>query len=117
MGDATRRAGELEAAVATPLDGTVAVAPGGIVSRQLLRRRGGNLTVFALDAGQSIEPHSSPYDAVVIPWEGEVELEIGGKAVVAHEGEAVLMPAGVPHGLRTARGVRFLLVMLRGEEG
>ena len=109
------RKGELEPAVALALDEAVTVAPGGIVSRQLLKRRGGNLTVFALDAGQTIEPHSSPYDAVVIPFEGEVELEIGDTVVVAREGEAVLMPAGVPHGLRCERAVRFVLVMLRGE--
>ncbi len=104
--------GGLESEKPLRLVDAVEIPEGGVVSRQLLKRGGGNLTLFAMQVGQSIEEHTSPYDAVVVVLEGRVEITIGGKAGTASPGEAVLMQAGIPHALAAAEDLKMLLVML-----
>ena len=87
--------------------------PNGIASRVLARATGGNVTLFALDAGQGLEEHTSPFDALVFVLEGALELTIGGASVRAVPGTVVRMPGGVPHALEAPEPARMLLVMLR----
>src|SRR5262245_10662660 len=103
----------LPAAQALPLAELVAPAVGGVVSRLLAKTPGGNVTLFAFDDGQGLEEHTSPFDALVLLLEGEMELTIGGKAVAALPATVVRMPGGVPHALKAIRTSRMLLVMLR----
>ena len=86
---------------------------GGIASRVLGRAAGGNLTLFAFDAGQGLTEHSSPFDAFVIVFEGSVTLTIGGTPVRATPGTIVRMPAKVPHAVDAIEQTRLLLIMLR----
>lgn len=85
----------------------------GVASRVLARTGGGNVTLFAFDAGQGLEEHTSPFDALVIVLEGAMMLTIGGAAVRATPGTIVRMPADVPHALEAPEPTRMLLVMLR----
>jgi quercetin dioxygenase-like cupin family protein len=85
----------------------------GIASRVLARTTGGNITLFAFDAGQGLEEHTSPFDALVLVLEGALELSIGGTSVRATPGTIVRMPGGVPHALEAPEPARMLLVMLR----
>ncbi len=85
----------------------------GIASRILAKTTGGNLTLFAFDAGQGLTEHTSPFEALVMVLEGACTLTIGGIAVQATPGTVVRMPAGVPHAVDAATAARFLLVMLR----
>jgi quercetin dioxygenase-like cupin family protein len=85
----------------------------GIASRVLARTTGGNLTLFAFDAGQGLEEHTSPFDALVLVLEGALALTIGGESVRATPGTIVRMPGGVPHALDAHEPTRMLLVMLR----
>ena len=85
----------------------------GIASRVLARTAGGNVTLFAFDAGQGLEEHTSPFDALVLVLEGELVLTIGGQEVRAAPGTIVRMPGGVPHALEAPGAARMLLVMLR----
>jgi quercetin dioxygenase-like cupin family protein len=89
----------------------------GIASRVLARTAGGNVTLFAFDAGQELEEHTSPFDALVMVLEGALALTIGGTQVSARPGTIVLMPGGVPHALRAPERARMLLVMLREPKG
>ena len=82
---------------------------GSIVSRTLVKKNGGTLTLFAFDAGQSLSEHSAPFDAVVQILDGEAELVIGGEKVPASAGQTVLMPADIPF--------KMLLVMIREVAG
>lgn len=84
-----------------------------IVSKTLIDRRGGSLTLFAFDAGQRLSEHTAPFDAVVQVLEGEVELVIGGKVVSARTGQWVIMPAKVPHAVRAIKPFKMLLTMIR----
>ena len=85
----------------------------GIASRVLARTAGGNVTLFAFDAGQGLEEHTSPFDALVLVLEGALDLRIGGAGVRATPGTIVRMPGGVPHALDAPEPTRMLLVMLR----
>ena len=85
----------------------------GIASRVLAKTSGGNLTLFAFDAGQGLTEHTSPFDAFVMVLEGRLILTIGGTPVDARPGTIVRMPAGVPHGLDAPEPARMLLLMLR----
>jgi len=103
----------LEAAEAVDLATLVTPTPRGIASRVLARTSGGNVTLFAFDAGQALEEHTSPFDALVLVLEGALSLTIGGRSVRATPGTVVRMPGGVPHALLAAESSRMLLVMLR----
>ena len=98
---------------ALSLSTLVTPTPGGIASRVLARTSGGNVTLFAFDAGQGLEEHTSPFDALVLALEGELRLTIGGTPVAAVPGTIVRMPGGVPHALEAPAAARMLLVMLR----
>lgn len=87
--------------------------PQGIASRVLARASGGNLTLFAFDAGQELAEHTAPFDALVLVLEGTMQLTIGGTPVRAVPGTIVRMPAGVPHALEAPEAARMLLIMLR----
>ena len=85
----------------------------GIASRVLAKTTGGNLTLFAFDAGQGLTEHTSPFDALVLVLEGSLDLTIGETAVRATPGTVVRMPAGTPHALEAHEACRMLLIMLR----
>ena len=74
---------------------------------------GGNLTLFAFDAGQGLTEHTSPFEALVMVLDGVLDLTIGGAPVRAAPGTIVRMPAGVPHAVEAPGAARMLLVMLR----
>jgi len=85
----------------------------GIASRVLAKSGGGNLTLFAFDAGQGLTEHTSPFDALVMVLEGALTLTIGGTPVRATPGTIVRMPAGVSHAVDAPEPTRMLLMMLR----
>jgi quercetin dioxygenase-like cupin family protein len=89
----------------------------GIASRVLARTTGGNLTLFAFDAGQELSEHTAPFDALVLVLEGTVTLTIGGATVRATPGTIVRMPAHIPHAVEAPEAARMLLIMLRDTAG
>jgi quercetin dioxygenase-like cupin family protein len=98
---------------AIDMAGFVDYAGGSVVSKTVLDKKAGTLTLFSFDQGQGLSEHTSPYDATVLVVEGEAALVIGGKTVVAKTGEMVIMPAGVPHALRAETRFKMLLIMIR----
>lgn len=95
------------------LHALITPTPHGIASRVLARTNGGNVTLFAFDAGQGLTEHTSPFDALVLVLEGSLTLTIGGSPVTATPGTIVRMPANVPHGLDAPEPARMLLLMLK----
>ncbi len=95
----------------------VAYAEHGIASRVLAKTSGGNVTLFAFDAGQGLSEHTAPFDALVFVLEGALALTIGGTPVAATPGTVVRMPANVPHALAATERAKMLLVMLREPSG
>ncbi|MBM3132113.1 MAG: cupin domain-containing protein [Chloroflexi bacterium] len=106
---------QLAAAQAVDLAGSIDYAPGSVVSKTLVDKKVGTLTLFSFDAGQGLSEHSAPFDALVQVLDGEVEIIIGGKPVRATAGQIVRMPANVPHALRGIKPFKMLLTMIRSE--
>ncbi|MDD5676821.1 MAG: cupin domain-containing protein [Kiritimatiellae bacterium] len=86
---------------------------GSVVSKTLIDKKIGTLTLFAFDAGQGLSEHTAPYDAVVQILDGEAELVIAGQTVKARTGELVIMPSKVPHAMRAVQRFKMLLTMIR----
>jgi quercetin dioxygenase-like cupin family protein len=91
----------------------VQYSSGAIVSKTLLDKKTGTLTLFAFDEGQGLSEHTSPYDATVLVLDGRGTMVIGGQKVQAGTGEMVIMPAGVPHDVRAESRFKMLLIMIR----
>lgn len=87
----------------------------GTASRMLSRTSGGNITLFAFDAGQALAEHTSPFEAFVMVLEGALSLTVGGTVVAATPGTIVRMPAHVPHAVDAAVAAKMMLVMLRDQ--
>jgi quercetin dioxygenase-like cupin family protein len=103
----------LPAGEALPLATLITPTAHGIASRVLAKSAGGNVTLFAFDAGEGLTEHTSPFDALAIVIEGTLTITIGGTPVDAAAGTIVRMPAEVPHALEAPAAARMLLVMLR----
>jgi len=119
MAEDAKRQPETASAGLTPaapqrLDELIDYAPGSVVSRTLIKRPVGTVTLFSFDAGQGLSEHTAPFDALVQILDGRAEIAIGGKVVATAAGQTVLMPAGVPHSLHAAERFKMLLVMIRG---
>ena len=86
---------------------------GGIVSKQIIKKTNGNITLFAFDKDESLTEHTSPFDAVVYMVEGEMEIKIGGNPYNVKSGEILIMPPDVPHGLKALVKSKMLLTMIK----
>ena len=86
---------------------------GAVVSRTLLKRGGGTVTLFAFDQGQGLSEHTSPFDAVVHVLDGEAEVVIAGTTHQLSVGELIVMPAHQPHSLNARSPFKMLLTMIR----
>ena len=91
----------------------IEVQPGGVVSRILLKRKSGNITLFAFDAGQELSERTAPFDALVQVLQGEAKITIAGHCTTVRAGEALLLPAGKPHSVQAPVELRMLLTMIR----
>jgi quercetin dioxygenase-like cupin family protein len=86
---------------------------GSVVSRTLIDKKIGTLTLFAFDQGQGLSEHTAPYDAFVQVLDGSAAITIGGKEQQVDAGQMIIMPANVPHSLRAEQPFKMLLVMIR----
>jgi len=84
-----------------------------IVSKQILKKPNGNITLFAFDKDESLTEHTSPYEAVVYMVDGEMEIKIGGNPYNVKAGEIIVMPPDVPHGLKATIKSKMLLTMIK----
>ena len=84
-----------------------------IVSKTILDKPVGTITLFAFDKGQKLSEHTAPYDAVVQVVAGKAKLKVGGKDVTAEKGQIIIMPANVPHAVIAEEKFKMLLTMIR----
>ena len=84
-----------------------------VVSRTLIDKKTGTVTLFAFDEGEGLSEHMAPFDALVHVIDGEAEVVIAGKKMSVKEGEVVMMPANKPHALRAPKRFKMLLTMVR----
>ncbi len=86
---------------------------GSIVSKQIIKKPNGNITLFAFDKDESLTEHTSPYEAVVYVIDGEMGITIGGNPYNVKAGEIIVMPPNVSHGLKATIKSKMLLSMIK----
>ena len=86
---------------------------GSIVSRTIIDRKTGTVTMFAFDEGRGLSEHTTPFDALVHLLDGEAEIIISGKTFLLREGEIITMPANEPHAVRAVKRFKMILTMIR----
>jgi len=111
----TKDSTRFEKLVAMPgaLAGLVDYQDGSVVSKTLIGKKTGTVTLFAFDEGQALSEHSAPFDATVCLVDGEAEMTVSGKAFRMGAGEIVILPANEPHGVRAVKKFKMLLIMIR----
>ena len=95
------------------LAGLAEYQAGAIVSRTLIKKATGTVTLFAFDAGQELSEHTAPFDALVQVLDGEAEITISGSPLRVTAGRMVIMPAEKPHAVKAVKRFKMLLVMVR----
>ncbi len=99
--------------LAQPLNEQIAVQTGAVVSRMLLKKKSGNVTLFAFDEGEGLSEHKAPFDALVYTVQGSARITVGGETSTLAEGDFVIFPADVPHAVTAQVPFKMLLIMLR----
>lgn len=95
------------------LSSLVDVQPGAVVSREVISKPQGTVSIFAFDEGEGLSEHAAPFDALVYAVEGRVRITLGGEPHEVGEGEMIIMPAGVPHALTALTPFKMMLVLVR----
>lgn len=89
---------------------------GSVVSREIVRKDTGTITLFAFDRGEGLSEHTAPFDAVVYIVDGTARIWIEGKAQTVKKGQMIIMPAGKPHALKAVQRFKMLLIMIRKKD-
>ncbi len=95
-------------------DASVEYATNSVVSKTLVKKDIGTITLFSFDKGQALSEHSAPYDALIQVMEGSAEIFINKQKHVLKTGESIIMPANIPHAVNAAERFKMLLTMIRG---
>ena len=93
----------------------IAYADDSVVSKTILKKDSGNVTLFSFDRGQGLSEHTAPFDAVVQVLDGSAKVTIGGEDQTVSAGNIIIMPAGVPHALHAEERFKMLLIMIKSE--
>jgi quercetin dioxygenase-like cupin family protein len=106
-------AGESVVGRVLDLNALTAYQEGSVVSRTLVDRKIGTITLFSFDAGQGLSEHTAPYDAFVQVFDGTADITIDGVVHKVSAGQVIIMPANIPHSLRAVERFKMMLVMIR----
>lgn len=93
----------------------VSYQDGSVVSKEIIKKQAGTITLFAFDKGQGLSEHTAPFDALVNIIDGQAEVTISGKPFVVKEGEMIIIPANKSHSLKALRKFKMLLVMVKSK--
>lgn len=86
---------------------------GAVVSREIIRKETGTVTIFAFDKGEGLSEHTAPFDAMVQIIDGKAEITISGKKNTLQRGDMIIMPADEPHALHALEQYKMILTMIR----
>lgn len=107
---------DLKEKVLDPRD-LIAYQGGSIVSRMLVYKPAGTITLFAFDAGEGLSEHTAPYDAIATVLDGEADITIAGEQYSLKEGQMIIMPASIPHAVKAVRRFKMMLIMIHESKG
>ncbi len=86
---------------------------GSVVSREIIKKKTGTVTIFAFDKGEGLSEHTAPFDALVYLLEGEAKITISDRPFDLKQGDMIMMPANEPHALKAVKKFKMLLTMIR----
>lgn len=92
---------------------SVDYADGAVVSKTIVKKPAGNITLFAFDKGEGLAEHSSPHEALVQLLDGTAEIIIGGISHNLKAGENIILPANIPHALKAIERFKMMLTMIK----
>jgi len=95
------------------LNKMIAYQKGAVVSRTVVKKDTGNVTLFSFDKGQGLSEHTAPFEALVYLVDGEAEITVAGKSQRAVKGDLVILPANRPHALKAIKKFKMMLVMIK----
>ena len=92
---------------------SIGYADGAVVSKTILKKSSGNITLFAFDAGEGLTEHTTPHEALVQVLDGSVEITLGGQLHQLSAGQSIILPASVPHAVKAVEKFKMLLTMIK----
>jgi quercetin dioxygenase-like cupin family protein len=92
---------------------SIEYADGSVVSKTIIKKPTGNITLFAFDMGEGLSEHSSPYEALVQLLDGKSEITIGGTSYILQTGQSIILPANIPHSLKATEKFKMMLTMIK----
>ncbi len=95
------------------LSGLIEYQDGSVVSKTIIKKPTGTVTLFAFDQGEGLSEHTAPFDALVFIADGKAEITLAGEPYTVGKGEMILMPANKPHALKAVERFKMLLVMVK----
>lgn len=93
----------------------VSYQDGSVVSRAIVQKKTGTVTLFAFDEGQYLSEHTAPFDALITILDGSAEIRVGGTPHHLSAGDMIILPSGIPHAVNATERFRMLLAMIRSE--
>lgn len=95
------------------MESKIAYQEGSVVSKELVSKPTGTITLFAFDQGQGLSEHRAPYDALVFVLDGQAEIRVDQKPYNVNKGEMILMPANHPHAVKALSKFKMMLTMIK----
>ncbi|WP_436415422.1 cupin domain-containing protein [Petrimonas sp.] len=95
------------------MEDSIEYSSGGVISKQVIKKQSGNVTLFSFDKDQGLTEHTSPFDAMVHILDGEAEIRIDGNPYLLKKGDCIIMPANHPHALHALEPFKMVLTMIK----
>lgn len=108
-------ANEFEKAKTFTFNDSIEYASGGILSKTVLKKETGNISLFSFAKGEALSEHTAPFDAMIQVVDGKGEVTIGGKPFVLEAGQSIIMPADIPHSVKAVEKFKMVLTMIRSK--
>jgi len=104
---------EFDKGIKFSFENSIAYADKAVVSKHILKKQTGNISLFAFDKGEGLSEHTTPFDALVMVVDGKVDITIGGTSHLLKTGESIIMPANISHALTAVEKFKMVLTMIR----
>ncbi len=92
---------------------SISYADNAVVSKHILKKKTGNISLFSFDKGEELSEHTTPFDAMVLVVDGKAEILIDGSSHLLESGDSIIMPADIPHALKAVEKFKMVLTMIR----
>jgi quercetin dioxygenase-like cupin family protein len=104
---------EFEKSKVFSLNDSIEYSEGGIVSKTVLKKQTGNISLFSFDKGEALSEHTAPFDAMIQVVDGRGEIIIGGKSFLLSTGQSIIMPANITHAVKAVEKFKMVLTMIK----